>query len=583
MDATPLTTNHVEIGVFWHPYHKKNSRLIRDSETFPLHRQAARDENPPNFAVHALRPNGRQPVRGARAPNPFFSKPFQYDEFDDYEHAYNNSVPPWNLRAIGPDRPLLPVRVSHQPLARSNPIGYMESVLDGFVRFDDPRELLTEEEINRLQDPSDSDNIDSLVGSILNARRSKLNPDNLFASMRLLAEKVLERAVFSSQTPAKLGVGEQEYKRELADLDNLIGSILSVRKEYLKTGDIKPDEELFADFDSKQDADDFVNDGLLELGLDNNDDDDYDDFPTETEIIIKKLRSFSASKILIRGNELDVATAEKEQLEKLSSPTQEQRTRKFELTKRIAILSQDRGLRPTRDLARTVVKDFEKAKTAIASKRAGVEKDEQAAKKDAKSTAAEVKQLEEDLRVLKSRGQDESDVKKELGGAKTRLRIIQNRFLRFKTTRKEIEDETRDIEREAKKGYENVTESLKRTRGLPRLNTRLSSRPRKITPKPELYERAISLVVVDLVEKELRSLQFRTDKRAQIDDAVSTIENVRFQLPDGSKHLLARFAGRGTLPFALVASDSTLSVEEVTKDYTPATQTQTAINQLIAN
>ena len=87
--------------------------------------------------------------------------------------------------------------------------------------------------------------------------------------------------------------------------------------------------------------------------------------------------------------------------------------------------------------------------------------------------------------------------------------------------------------------------------------------------------------MVDLVERELRALQFKTDKRAQIDNAVSTIENVRFQLPDGSKHELARFAGRGTLPFALASAKNSLSVDDVTKNYTAASQTQRAIQQLL--
>lgn len=597
-DRTSLTTNHVEIGVFFHPYHSKSSRQIRDSKRFPLHLEASREEDPPDFALHALPPGGRESVfssdrrrrERAKFKNPFLIGPSQYDEFDDYERAYNNSVPRWHLRAIAPDPQLLPVLVSHQPSASSNPIGYMSSVLNGFARFDNPDELLTNDEVKQLNDLLGSsldarydtgygpDGTDSLIGSLLNAKRSRLDPDNLFANMRLLSEKVLERKVLESQTPLDLNLTPEAYANELTQLDEFVQNILSVRKQYMASGDVGIDDEMFANFDSKQDADDAtdVSPSAFNFAYAPAD-------LTNVDLMLLRLKRFSKAEIPNAPNRLDVAIAEHRQLEQLRVLTDAQKARKKELSRMIAQLSQVDGLKQTQNLAKTVVQESERAKVAIAKRETTNRQDFARLQASLAKLEVDIAAKQAQLAKMTSRGAPRKQLEKELAELKRVAGEENTRFIRLQADFAKLQKEKVDNLERLKQTVVTVSNEVQKTRGVQSLRKRLPPVERKTPLRPELYERAISLVMVDLVEKELRAMDFATDKRAQIDDAVSTIENVRFQLPDGSKRELARFAGRGSLPFALVATSSSLSTADVTTKYTPASQTQTTINQLIAN
>jgi pyridoxal biosynthesis lyase PdxS len=99
----------------------------------------------------------------------------------------------------------------------------------------------------------------------------------------------------------------------------------------------------------------------------------------------------------------------------------------------------------------------------------------------------------------------------------------------------------------------------------------------------EFYERAVSLITVDLVEKELASMKFakQAEGTKNVEDAISIIENVRLQLPDNSIHELTRVAGRGSLPFALSSTSSSLAVADVVDTRKYNSQTQAAIAELL--
>jgi hypothetical protein len=102
-----------------------------------------------------------------------------------------------------------------------------------------------------------------------------------------------------------------------------------------------------------------------------------------------------------------------------------------------------------------------------------------------------------------------------------------------------------------------------------------------------LYERALSLLELDLIEMELRSLRFPEEqakqRAVQVEEAIQVMEETRVQLPPRSLGVLSAFAGRGTLPFALASSSSVFSVDKVTKETQPHGQTTDAIKALIAN
>lgn len=600
-DRTSLTTNHVEIGVFYHPYHRADSRFIRDRTQFPLHQQASAERTPPDFALHS-RPGGardsvfeaqRRARRAARGEaNPLLlGTRSGYDEFADYETAYNNSVPPWHLRAIDASQQrLLPVFVAHQASPTQNPIGYMNSVLDGFARFERPEDLLTADEVRYANDLLGSsldarfssgygpDGQDSLVGSLLNAKRGRLEPDNLFANMRLLAEKVLERKVLETQKPIDLNLTPEAYANELTILDQFIGNILSVRAQYMASGDVGVEDEMFANFDSKQDADDAVdvvpsafNFAYAPADLNN------------TKLMLLRLKRFSKAEIPNVPNRLDAAIAEHRQLEQLKTPSAEQTKRKRELSRLIAQLSQVEGLRQSQALARTVVSEAERAQVAIAKRETTSTNELNRVVDELNSLEQELDEKNARLAKFKGGGLARKELEKEIADLYRRLANANTRFAKTQRDFAKIQTDKSANQERLKAAVIGVSDEVQKTRGVQSFRKRLPPVERKTALRPALYERAVALTMVDLVEKELRALQFATDKRAQIDDAVSTIENVRFQLPDGSKHELARFAGRGTLPFALAATSSSLSTGDVTTNYALSSQTQNAIRQLIAD
>ena len=472
-DRTSLTTNHVEIGVFYHPYHSGNSRFVRDRNSFPLHQHVSADESPPDFALHS-RPGGvRDSVFEARRrerrrlcgeSNPLLlSTRSGFDEFADYEAAYNNSVPPWHLHAIDESKQrLLPRLVSHRTSPATNPIGYMNDVLDSFARFEQPEDLLSPDEMRYINDLlGSSDDTGSLVGSLLNAKRGRLNPDNLFANMRLLAEKVLERKVLETQQPIDLNLTREAYANELTILDQFIGNILSVRAQYMASGYVGVEDEMFANFDSKQDADDAVDVSPSAFNFAYAPGD-----LTNTKLMLLRLKRFSKAEIPNTPNRLDVAIAEHRQLEKLKALGVEQTARKRELSRRIAQLSQVEGLRQSQTLARTVVSEAERSQAAIA-------KLEKKSTDDLNLIVEELHELEKQIDAkkaqlanFKSKGQAQKQLETELAELDGKETNANARFERLQRDFDQIRQDKSANQERLKAVVIGVSNEVQKTRGV---------------------------------------------------------------------------------------------------------------------
>lgn len=572
--GTHLSTNHYRIGVFWHPYD-------------------TRDRNAPFESIH-LPKSGRMPVsfwrdvveRRARFRQPQGLENSKYFEFADYEASYGTSTPLTQMRAYQPPGlGLIPAVFVAPSNPATNPVGFVSDVLRGFVRFYEPDSVFTRDDWNRINDLSGSvlgaqyqtgfgPNGDlDIVSAMLAAKANKLSSDDLATGMRLLAEKVVERAAIAAKTPAELGIPADAKKHELDYLDDFIGRILDVRRGYLKTGDIAPDDEMFAGFDSQQDADEDVSKTPKTSKL------KFTDAEKQsTRFMIERLRKFVAD-TSPKPTEIDQVAAQLRALDAAigrGQPTDAQRKEKFKLNLRYAQLS-SQGFAQARQSTTTKINDIEKAHVAIQRKIKAIDGDLKTLLEQIDNAQKEVNAAREALTEVK--------------GVKAKKTAQAN--IKQKTTQQEVLES--QLSEKKREGLAEQGKGLQLRINLQKLASELGEVDEAVQTPPavrrlfankrgtKLYERAVSLAMADLVERELASFDYpaetRGKRRAEVEDAISTIENVRVQLPSGSERELSRFSGLGTLPFALSSTSSSLSVADV--NAAPHPQTQVAISELV--
>ena len=630
--STNLATNHYRIGVFWHPYESSRARSIRDPVNYPLHATASAQANPPDFAIHTRSQRrsgggGRERVSFSKQlldaemkyTSPFYIERSRFDEFADYEMAYgNNKVPRWNIRAYEPSgQSLLPRVRTARATPSSNPEAYVKDVLDGFVRFADPTDRWTQDEWldfveleqSRLSAQAsrgyDTDNSDELIGSLLaaQARSSPLEASNLFASMKMVAEIVVAKEVLMAQAPAlrKVGIDQKSIDRDEFELNELAWQMLNVRAKYMSTGDIDIDDEPLAGFDSKHDLGYEVN----ELA----DDERIKLTPNDRisiGLMLVKLKPFVA-KLPAQPRELDDLIFKRDELFKKTTPTPAQQKEKLKIVRRIAVLTSG-GVTPVLNTATTIITEAERAKVAILDIRRDVKQSGETAQKAtadafAEKLAAKKKlddaKLADEATKLKLKAEFDAADAKSTAATKTFNDLLDANIV--KTTKAQILEKTTLVKLITV--VNTINETIKDTK-IP------ESVGRKLLPTVrtgEVYQRAVLLTMVDLVEKELERMRFLPDasdlnklpqedqeklirrehvRKGQVADAIATIENVRTQLrPSGAVYKLGAVAGQGTVHFAQASMDRKkpfLERNDVGYTYTASSDTQRGLNALLA-
>lgn len=570
--GTHLTTDHHRIGVFYHPYD-------------------TRDRQVPFESLH-LPKSGRMPVsywRHVRNAEARYRQSqglerTRFSEFSDYESAYGGTSTPFShARAYQPSGlSMLPPVVAAVATPLSDPGGYVNSMLDAFGRFYDPVDALTRDDWNLFVDLNGSflgaqygsgfgpDGDLDINQAMLNARAHRLKPENLEISMRFLAEKIADRVVIESKTPAQLGITAEGKQDDLDYYDGFIGQMLRARREYVTRGDIDAEDEMFAGFDSKEDPDETVNNKppLEQITLTSVD-------LKKSSVILQKLKTFLANTAVKPKNETDKILADLEALKKATqgrTRTAAESKKIFELSRQYA-LQTSLGFVKTRQIATTRVQDFERARAAIV-KRADVIDNRKPV------LAKEITALEEkDQKAL-----DKYNKQKNVENLRSRnkaLRELEAAKLEMKTLETNYQKEVQ-LNQTLKLDMVEYAESLNKKDeeyDIPRG----ARRALQLKRGTEFYERAVSLITVDLVEKELASMKFakQAEGTKNVEDAISIIENVRLQLPDNSIHELTRVAGRGSLPFALSSTSSSLAVADVVDTRKYNSQTQAAIAELL--
>jgi hypothetical protein len=508
----------------------------------------------------------------------------RFSEFSDYESAYGGTSTPFShARAYQPSGlSMLPPVVAAVATPLSDPGGYVNSMLDAFGRFYDPVDALTRDDWNLFVDLNGSflgaqygsgfgpDGDLDINQAMLNARAHRLKPENLEISMRFLAEKIADRVVIESKTPAQLGITAEGKQDDLDYYDGFIGQMLRARREYVTRGDIDAEDEMFAGFDSKEDPDETVNNKppLEQITLTSVD-------LKKSSVILQKLKTFLANTAVKPKNETDKILADLEALKKATqgrTRTAAESKKIFELSRQYA-LQTSLGFVKTRQIATTRVQDFERARAAIV-KRADVIDNRKPV------LAKEITALEEkDQKAL-----DKYNKQKNVENLRSRnkaLRELEAAKLEMKTLETNYQKEVQ-LNQTLKLDMVEYAESLNKKDeeyDIPRG----ARRALQLKRGTEFYERAVSLITVDLVEKELASMKFakQAEGTKNVEDAISIIENVRLQLPDNSIHELTRVAGRGSLPFALSSTSSSLAVADVVDTRKYNSQTQAAIAELL--
>jgi len=513
----------------------------------------------------------------------------RFAEFGDYEAAYGGTSTPFRwARAYQPSGlSMLPPVVTAVATPLSDPAGYVNNMLNAFSRFYDPNDALTRDDWNRYVDLTGSrlgaqystgfgPNGDSdVLGAMLNSRAQKLTPDDLQASMRLLAQKVVERSVIDAKTPAELGITAEGKKHDIDYYDDFIGRVLDVRRFYLQTGDILPEDEMFAGFDSKQDADT-----------------DVSQIPQSTKVVfspaekanvflmIQRLREVVKDTSPKTPNDVDVVLRLMKDLDTRignRQPTEPERKLKFQLSLRLAQLTSQGFLKSRSDVS-TKLAGYEKAQVGLVQRRADNNRE---------ILAQNLEVNEAEVRVAAA---EAAAVATAVGSAARRIankKLNDERTIRRAAVLKKdaLLKEMENIDGEES---QTVSELEKMAASLntatENVVTPASVRRALATKKnSDDYQRAVSLVTIDLVEKELASMNFKdqTQGRKDVTDAISIIEKVRGQLPAASIYELSRVSGRGSLPFALKSTSSSLAVVDIidTGKYKP--ETQAAIRQLL--
>lgn len=575
--GTHLSTDHHRIGVFYHQYDTR-SRLA------------------PFESVH-LPKSGRLPLsywRHMRNAEARFRQSqglerTRFAEFGDYEAAYGGTSTPFRwARAYQPSGlSMLPPVFTAVATPLSDPAGYVNNMLNAFSRFYDPNDALTRDDWNRYVDLTGSrlgaqystgfgPNGDSdVLGAMLNSRAQKLTPDDLQASMRLLAQKVVERSVIDAKTPAELGITAEGKKHDIDYYDDFIGRVLDVRRFYLQTGDILPEDEMFAGFDSKQDANT-----------------DVSQIPQSTKVVfspaekanvflmIQRLREVVKDTSPKTPNDVDVVLRLMKDLDTQignRKPTEPERKFKFQLAQRYAQLTSQGFLKSRSDVSKELA-GYEKAQVGLVQRRADNNRE---------ILAQNLEVNEAEVRVAAA---EAAAVATAVGSAARRIankKLNDERTIRRAAVLKKdaLLKEMTNIDGEES---QTVSELEKMAASLntatENVVTPASVRRALATKKnSDDYQRAVSLVTIDLVEKELASMNFKdqTQGRKDVTDAISIIEKVRGQLPAASIYELSRVSGRGSLPFALKSTSSSLAVVDIidTGKYKP--ETQAAIRQLL--
>jgi len=570
--GTHLTTDHHRIGVFYHPYD-------------------TRDRQVPFESLH-LPKSGRMPVSywrhmrnaEARYRQSQGLERTRFSEFSDYESAYGGTSTPFSqARAYQPSGlSMLPPVVAAVATPLSDPGGYVNSMLDAFGRFYNPVDALTREDWNRFVDLNGTflgaqygsgfgtDGDLDINQAMLNARAHRLKPENLEISMRFLAEKIADRVVIASKTPAQLGITAEGKQDDLDYYDGFIGQMLRARREYITRGDIDAEDEMFAGFDSTEDPDENVNNKppLEKIDLTPAD-------LADSELILEKLNTFLKNTAVKPKSEIDKIRTELEDLKKATERrdrTAAESKKIFELSREYA-LQTSFGYQETRTVATTQVEDFERAKVGIYSRYGKI-------KYNREKLDRNIPKLHEALDKAR---------------AKYNAKINPSNEKELKTAEqnyKNAQEEKTRLDDKATKEYDlNENLKLEMARYAESLNKkdeeydipRGARRALQLKRGTEFYERAVSLITIDLVEKELAEMKFakQAEGTKNVEDAISIIEKVRLQLPDNSIHELTRVAGRGSLPFALSSTSSSLAVADVVDTRKYNSQTQVAIAELL--
>jgi hypothetical protein len=630
--STDLVTNHYRIGVHWHPYESKNARSIRDPQNFPLHWQASTQSDPPNFALHMAKVTrtGRLRVDLHRQLSedelkytlPHLIERTRFDEFSDYEMAYgNNNVPRWNIRAYEPSGlSWLPAVKSARASATMNPAAYVRDVIDGFARFHNPADLWAREDWLEFLDLQQSqlgsqfssgfgpDEDDSLLGSLLaaQARKFPLEAKNLAASMRVIAETVVAYRVLQVQTPQLLALGITQAKidADQKELGDIVGAMLDARKKYIETGDIDVEDEPFAAFDSKQDLDTNVNQIPQQYKVEFQPSD-----LTTISAMLRKLKPVQQN-VKLDGNEVNQLQAELLALDALRRPfTPQEKQRKAFIVARLWVL-RDSGVQAVVNISTTIISDAEKSKTQIVTLQNEVKASSAKAEKavtdaqNALDTAAEKVRKANTTEGITQATKEKVAAKKataeqNLTVAQAQLATVEADNAKKNAAIKKQSDETRAKLKTLAADLNTSVSDAK----IPELARR------KLTPttrQSAVYQRAVSIATIDLMEKELTKMRFMpsdakmkalnvkdreimlnraNERNEQVRDAINTIENVRMQLRASDLvDKLEPIAGRGTLPFALAADKESelLTQNEATQEFVASEDFDRQLSRIFA-
>jgi hypothetical protein len=211
-------TDDRKIGIFF----RSRDPFIRAAIEVPVSRwrylqQRAESQRSPLYKTHVHpyprifneRPFDEQPIEIDKEPRRMYITMTYLPEYDDYERTYGNlRYSRWNLRALpGPPTYLSRKR---EPLASptTNPVGYVNDVLNAFSVYYEPGDRLTFQEVliaNDLERTPLHPRYDSgygrrgdldIVGSLMEARVQRLSSNQLADNMRWLAERLVEALVF---------------------------------------------------------------------------------------------------------------------------------------------------------------------------------------------------------------------------------------------------------------------------------------------------------------------------------------------------------------------------------------------------
>ena len=603
-------THDYRIGVFYDPYDPLLQRKYRGPiKQWNYWRQLEEEAKTPFRSSARSYAHNSNYNRDPQATPEFNDQPrrdyvqlTRFSEFHNYERTYGNfRNTRWNLRGLPATRPLLKRLQAIVATPKSNPRAFVNQVLDEFAEFYDPDDRLTREdlivEVDLLGSVIQSNYSQEMIGSILNARRRRLEEGQVAGNMRWLAEKVLEWKVLEAQTANALGLDDTEYDKRLELALAPIEAGLEVRRKLLLTGDIQPNDEYLAGIDSKQDEDEDVDEEPEEFNFKLKPED-----VLRPDILLQKLKRVTNVGLTGVPNELDLAILEKRELERRGQPT-------AAIARQIAHLRVSKKLVETQEHAKVVVGETERGNAAILVRRQRLDQLQQIAADAAKR----VNDTAVALTAAKIAKQDTTDLERAF---RDREKEFEDRVDENLTVEHGIVQDEDDINRNLYAEALAVAQKIHEGRGIANL--------KQFLPKGgastdiALYERAVSLVTADLVEEELKALRFPNEARMaeaqrkwallgayddatelkkeyedaqqsavtaqhgnKVREAVQLIEMTRVQLPRDSLVELALFAGRGTLPFALASSSSVLSVDSVSKDYKPHRQTQEAIRDIV--